>query len=422
MTEENGATIVYIEDDHASCVLVQRVLNSRGYEVHVASDGLEGINLARKKQPQLILIDINLPSMDGREITTRLRSLPNFSETPIVALTANHSPGSRELALAAGCTGFLTKPIDVGSFPQQVQAFLEGHAEPLSPDEHSSHLQLHAQNMVERLEDTIRELESANKRLIELDKLKSDFIALVSHELRTPLTLIGGYAHLLEQEVKTAHEGVIPKGPIESISAGLHTGIDRMQDVVGEIISVSRISSGNLDLSVGPLRLAQLLTEIEAEYESVCEKRQLTLQLSGLDGLPIIEGDGRRLKAAIENVVGNAVKYTPDSGHIHVIGQQYDTSTVALRIQDTGIGIPQEEQRRIFEQFYVLGAIEHHSTSKSAFQGGGLGIGLAITRGIIEAHHGRIWVESEERDPVRLPGSTFHILLPVKQPGRTLKF
>lgn len=126
---------MYIEDDPASRRLVQRVLDNKGYEVVVAADGLEGISMAREHLPNLILMDINLPSMDGREITTRLRSLPNFSNTPIVALTANHSPGSRELALAAGCTGFLTKPIDVISFPGQVSAYLDGLAEPLSLDE-----------------------------------------------------------------------------------------------------------------------------------------------------------------------------------------------------------------------------------------------------------------------------------------------
>lgn len=417
MTKERAATIVYIEDDHASRVLIQRVLSGRGYDVHVAVDGLEGINLARKTNPQLILIDLKLPNIDGRAITTRLRALPNFADTPIVALTANYGPGSRELALAAGCTGFLTKPIDVATFPEEIQAYLEGRVEPLSADERSANLKLHAQNIVEHLEDTVRELEAANQRLVELDRLKSDFIALVSHELRTPLTLIGGYAHLLEAEVRAAYGGVVPAGPLSTISSGLQNGIERMQEVVGEIINVSRISSGTLDLSFGPVRLLDVLDDVMADSEKVRQERHLALRVNGLKKLPLIEGDGRRLKAAFENVVGNAIKYTPDYGSIRVDGRQYDRTTVALRIQDNGIGIPPEEQRRIFEQFYVLGDIEHHSTSKSAFQGGGLGIGLAITKGIIEAHHGRIWVESEKRDPEHLPGSTFHILLPIKQPG-----
>lgn len=407
------AKILYIEDDPASRRLVQRVLDNKGYDVVVAADGLEGISMAREHHPNLILMDINLPSMDGREITTRLRSLPNFSDTPIVALTANHSPGSRELALAAGCTGFLTKPIDVSVFPNQVNAYLNGHAEPLSKDEQSVHLQRHAQNLVERLESKINELESANKRLRELDRLKSDFIIMVSHELRTPLTLISGYAHLLDEQVKQT-ENMLPAEMVSGVAEGLNLGVTRMRDVVNEIIKVARIASGTLDLALGPVRISEIVQDIFEEYDEICQKRRLNVQVGDLSKLPIIQGDGEQLKSAIYHVFSNAIKYTPDGGSIFVVGRAVG-DTVDLIIQDTGIGIPDSEHRRIFDQFYTLGSIEHHSTSKFAFQGGGLGLGLAIVKGIIEAHNGRVWVESERRDPDQFPGSTFHILLPLEQ-------
>ncbi|MBE2219972.1 MAG: hybrid sensor histidine kinase/response regulator [Anaerolineae bacterium] len=414
---DKGARILYIEDDHASRRLVERVLTSRGYEVYVASEGLEGINLAREKSPELILMDINLPNMDGREITTRLRSLPNFSNVPIVALTANISPGSRELALAAGCTGFMTKPIDVATFPSDVQRFLQGASDKLTADERSQHLELHAQNLVERLENKVRELRSANKRLMELDSLKSDFIVLVSHELRTPLTLVSGYSHLLAEQVNNKND-LIPAQSIAGIAEGLQSGVTRMQEVINEIISVVRISSGTLDLSLGPVRLTKVIGDVADTFKDVCAKRNLTFIVDDFSEMPLLQGDGRRLQAAIEHVVGNAVKYTPDGGSISVMGRNVKDKAVDIIIQDTGIGIPVDEQRRIFEQFYTLGAIEHHSTSKSAFQGGGLGLGLAIAKGIIEAHNGRIWVESDRRDADTLPGSIFHILLPI-QPGDT---
>ena len=404
--------ILYIEDDPASRRLVQRVLDNKGYQVVVAADGLEGISMARQHHPNLILMDINLPSMDGREITTRLRSLPNFTSTPIVALTANHSAGNRELALAAGCTGFLTKPINIATFPNQVSAYLNGHAEPLNINEKNEHLQRHAQNLVERLEYKINELESANKRLRELDQLKSDFIIMVSHELRTPLTLISGYAHLLDEQVKQTEEALSGE-MVSGVAEGLNLGVTRMRDVVNEIIKVARIASGMLDLALGPVRLANLVQDVYEEYSEVCEKRQLNVQIGDLSRLPIIEGDGEQLKSAIYHIFSNAIKYTPDHGSIFVVGRAVG-DTVDLIIQDTGIGVPDSEHRRIFDQFYTLGSIEHHSTSKFAFQGGGLGLGLAIVKGIVEAHNGRVWVESERRDPEQFPGSTFHILLPVE--------
>ena len=413
------AKILYIEDDPASRRLVQRVLDNKGYDVVVAADGLEGISMAREHHPNLILMDINLPSMDGREITTRLRSLPNFLNTPIVALTANHSPGSRELALAAGCTGFLTKPIDVSMFPTQVNAYLHGHAEPLSKEEHSEHLQRHAQNLVERLESKINELESANKRLRELDRLKSDFIIMVSHELRTPLTLISGYAHLLDEQVKQT-EDALPGEMVSGVAEGLNLGVTRMRDVVNEIIKVARIASGTLDLALGPVRLSEIVQDIFEEFQEVSNKRRLNVQIGDLSKLPLIQGDGEQLKSAIYHIFSNAIKYTPDGGSIFIVGRAVG-DTVDLIVQDTGIGIPDSEHRRIFDQFYTLGSIENHSTSKFAFQGGGLGLGLAIVKGIIEAHNGRVWVESERRDPEQFPGSTFHVLLPLEQVNQTVE-
>lgn len=405
--------VLYIEDDVGSQRLVQRVLENHDYHVLVADEGLKGINLARQASPHLILMDINLPGMNGREITTRLRALPNFNNTPIVALTANNSPGYRERALAAGCDGFLTKPIDVSRFPREVSTYLQGHREELAQEEQLEHLRLHAEQLVVRLESKVQELEQANQRLRELDRMKSNFIALVSHELRTPLTLLEGYSHLLDDQLRAGEQAEYPPG-LFNLVQGLDVGVKRISQVINEIINVSRIASGNLELSIGPVRISTLVADTIAVHREALELRDLTLTTGEMTSLPLVEGDGRQLRTALSNVVENAIKYTPDGGQITINARPVG-DTVDVVVSDNGIGIPAEEQRRIFDQFYVLEAIEHHSTSKSAFGGGGLGLGLAITKGIIEAHNGRVWVESRRRDHNGRPGSTFHLLLPLRQ-------
>ncbi len=410
--KQHKATILYIEDDKGSQRLVKRVLENHGYKIFVAGEGLEGLEIAQTQKPNLILMDINLPTMDGQEITTRLRSLPNFSKIPIVAVTANTSPGSRQQALAAGCTGFLTKPINVTLFPRQVESFLTGETDILPQEERSEHLEIYAQRLVQRLESKIRELESANQKLRDLDRMKSDFIILVSHELRTPLTLISGYAYLLKE--RTGREDETHPQAVIDIANGLSMGVERLGQVVNEIISVSRIASGTLDLAFSPTRFSILIKQIMIEVRPLIENRNLDINIEDCSTLPLIDADGSQLRIAILNVINNAIKFTPDGGRIDlnatVIGD-----TVDIIVQDTGIGIAPEQQREIFDQFHVLGSIDHHSTSKSAFQGGGLGLGLPIAKGIIEAHNGRIWVESEGYDPKLTLGSTFHILLPIKQ-------
>ena len=406
-------TILYLEDDIGSQRLVKRVLENQGYRVVVAGEGSSGIALAKQEHPRLILMDINLPGMDGKEITTRLRSLPGFNRTPIVALTANISPGHREQALAAGCTGFMTKPIDVQQFPGQVADFLQGHEEQLDESEKSEHLELYAQHLVTRLENKIEELEAANQRLRELDQMKSDFIALVSHELRTPLTLVSGYTFLLNEKAREARESYQYDG-FTPVVSGLDKGINRLGEVINEIINVARIASGTLELAIGPVRLGELIDEILRQSAETIKSRGLQLHIDDLTSLPVVEGDGPQLRTVLENVIGNAIKYTPDGGWIKIKGRGL-VNAVSLVVADSGVGIPESEQKRIFEQFHILGSIKNHSTSKSNFQGGGLGLGLPVAKGIIEAHGGRIWVHNEKDQGEPDLGSAFHILLPQKQ-------
>ncbi|RMF34241.1 MAG: response regulator [Chloroflexi bacterium] len=120
-----GATILYIEDNFENRVLVRRVLEASGYQVLEAEDGLTGMAVAEEYRPDLILMDINLPEVDGYEITTRLKQTPDLAHIPVIALTANVMRGDREKSLAAGCDGYIQKPIDVDALPDQIAAFLK---------------------------------------------------------------------------------------------------------------------------------------------------------------------------------------------------------------------------------------------------------------------------------------------------------
>ncbi len=402
------ARVLYIEDDLASQRLVNRLLSSSGYEVFTASDGIEGVVLAQKAQPNLILMDINLPQMDGRALTTRLRSSPHFSETPIVALTAYRDGDNQKMALAAGCTGFMTKPIDVETFPQQIESFLNGQRQKLSAQEHQVHLERHTQELVRQLEAKMRELEGANRRMQELNQLKSDFLTMASYDLQAPLaytrqqmaTLMTVLGNVAEQADVAMHHTLLQR---------MESGLNRMRQVTDEIDQVAQIMSGLLKLCLKPVHVGDVVADVVGAVAEVCACRQLHLFVSSLSHLPPVMGDEQQLHTAVANIIGNAIKFTPDGGHIYITGVS-SHQEIRLSVQDTGLGIPKEEQGYIFDLFYALGSVQNHSTSKSAFCGGGLGLGLPMAKGIIEAHNGRILVES---DPQTLPGSTFTVCLPV---------
>lgn len=411
---EYKTKILYVEDDPSSEILVRRVLESEGFVVVTAADGLTAIETAKSERPDIILMDINISGLDGYEVTTRLRTVENLQHVPIVAVTAATLQGDRERALIAGCAGYISKPIDVDEFPRQVRSFLEGTREEIeSAEKKAEYLVEYSHRLVDRLEEKIRELEQNNAELQRLDKMKTDFIIIAGHELRTPITAIYGYAQILEtnpQVPGASDEPGTPRFIIEKMAEATW----RLNQVVGDILNVSLIDANKLDLSMGPVFLKSLIYQAVEDIQQIGTDRKLTFEFHGVDDLPMIKGDSKRLYQALWNVITNAVKYTPDGGNIRITSRQID-DTVQIAVRDSGIGIQPEDQEHIFDRFYILHDTALHRSSKTAFKGGGLGVGLTVARGIIEGHGGRIWVESEGHDEERLPGSTFHILLPVGQ-------
>lgn len=406
------ATILYIEDDPGSQILVQRMLSFAGYKVIIASRGLEGIDMAKREMPDLILMDINLPDMSGREVTTRLRADEKFRNLPIVALTAQAHAGEREKALVAGATGYLNKPVDVDRLPHQIAHYLSGGKDTADDTTLRSAQAAYNQEIVARLETKIRELERVNGELRRMDKVKDDFIQLTAHELRTPLTLIYGYSRLL-QDSPVVRRLKAETSEVGSFVDGLVESIERMSKVISEILTVSRVATGRVELSIAPFNIGEIAAQVIKGFDQAAKQRNLLISFN-LSQWPIaLQGDADLLEMALYNVIGNAIKYTPDGGVINVTCKTGITHLLII-VQDTGIGINKEDQGRIFDRFYTASDTQLHSTSKTAFRGGGLGLGLAICQGIIEAHGGRIWVESTGRDEEKMPGSTFYIDLPLR--------
>ncbi len=407
--------ILYVEDTPESQRLVQRILAAEGFEVVIAEDGISAIEIARQEMPDLILMDINIGGLDGYEVTTRLRTIQGLEDVPIVAVTAATLAGDRERALVAGCNGYIAKPIDVDHFPQQVRSYLVGKKEEVKPEEKENYLLEYNRRLVQRLEDKVRELEKANEELQRVEKMKSDFVILAGHELRTPLTVIYGYLQILLAN-PAIPGSVDQEGSPRHLLKNVSEAVERLSQVIQDILNVSLIDANRLDLAHEPVFLNSIIQSVLHNLRNFGPQRELIFELGGgLRKLPVIEGDPRRLHQALWNIVSNAIKYTPDGGTITIDGKVEDGS-VHLWVKDTGVGIPASELDRIFERFYVLEDVALHRSSKTAFKGGGLGLGLAVAKGIIEAHGGRLWAESEGYDEEKLPGSTFHIILPIGNP------
>ncbi|MBC7877938.1 MAG: HAMP domain-containing histidine kinase [Anaerolineales bacterium] len=253
------------------------------------------------------------------------------------------------------------------------------------------------------------ELNKVQDKLQQLDRNKSNFISVAAHELKTPLTLIEGYTSMMVDVAEGSHQS-----QIESLLKGVNTGIHRLRHIIDDMIDVSLIDNNLLVLHYQPLWISHLIRLLKTELTKTITERNQILTVNQFEGSEImIYGDSERLYQAFLNVATNAVKYTPDEGTITMSGRMLP-GFIEITVSDTGIGISPEHQATIFEKFGQLGRTDLHSSGRTKFKGGGPGLGLPITRGIIEAHGGTIWVESEGFDEVKLKGSTFHILLPTR--------
>ncbi len=259
-----------------------------------------------------------------------------------------------------------------------------------------------------RVEYVSGELTKVQQKLERLDQSKSSFISIAAHELKTPLTLIEGYASMLRDIVAREAD---PQADI--LLSGINIGIGRLRQIIDDLIDVSKIDNDLLSLNMQPLTVGRLLHLLRSLLEPVIMERRLSLDIREFPGSELwIYGDSERLHQAFRNLLENGIKYTPDNGSITVDGRTLP-GFIEITVTDTGIGIAPENQALIFSKYSQAGP-SLHSSGKTKFKGGGPGLGLPITRGIIEAHGGTIWVESPGCDEVRCPGSTFHVLIPIR--------
>jgi signal transduction histidine kinase len=259
-------------------------------------------------------------------------------------------------------------------------------------------------------------VQEAYDQLERLDRTKSDFISIAAHELRTPLTVLRGYSKMLLNDASIKENS----HRLELVT-GIHTGAVRLQEIVTSMLDITKIDGRMLELYPEPLSLPSVIELVAQTFsESLAERRQ-TLTVADMSDLPSIMADPDAMQKVFYHLIVNAIKYTPDGGKITITGRCLNEGPgdpfpgIEIVVSDTGIGIEPAAHELVFTKFYQTGELALHSTGKTVFKGAGPGLGLTIARGIVEAHHGKIWVESQGHDENTFPGSQFHILLPLRQ-------
>lgn len=249
-----------------------------------------------------------------------------------------------------------------------------------------------------------------------LNRSRANFVSVAAHELKTPLTILEGYANMMRFELRPE------QARFQSYLDGFNNGIRRLKIIIDDMLDVTMLDAQSLPIRFQPVYIDKLLAIIATNMGDIFKERRVNLKLHPFDMRQAIYGDPERLSQAFVKIIENALKYTPDSGQVTIVSQitRLDEATADIagyldvQVIDTGIGINPEDLDTIFEKFVTAQDVSLHSSGKTKFKGGGPGLGLPIARGIIEAHGGRVWADSQGCDEKSCPGSTFHLEIPLR--------
>jgi len=366
--------ILIVDDTPENLISLKKVLERHNFEVDTASSGEEALKKVLKNAYVLIILDVQMPGMDGFEVAEAISGYSKAKETAIIFLSAaNTELNFITKGYSSGGLDYITKPVDMNILLLKVKTFYRIYEQ--------------SRKLIEIQEALLEEIEFRKRA----ERKKDEFISIASHELKTPLTSVKGYVQLLERS--------IDKGDIPTVKKHLQKAqlqLDKLNELIADLLDISKIESGKLKFSMKSFNLNGLLDSIiEIMHQSnpdfkILKKGYVPHELFA---------DEMRIEQVIVNFLTNAIKYSPGTTEVHMnVVNKGDRVVVSVR--DFGIGIDAEQQKNVFDKFYRVEETAIH------FQG--LGIGLYISAEIIRRHGGNVGVNS-----VFGEGSEFYFDIPL---------
>ena len=364
---------VLLADDNADMRDYVRRLLSRYWTVEAVGDGQAALDAARAQSPDLVLTDVMMPRLDGVDLLRALRADPATRTIPVILVSARAGEEARVEGLEAGADDYLVKPFSARELVARVNGQLE---------------------MARVRREAVDREQAARVQAEQANRAKDEFLAILSHELRTPLNSILGWAVMLRSG---RGDAAILSRALEVIERSARAQAQLIED----LLDVSRIITGKLRLDVRPFDLIVVITAAIDAIRPAADNKQIRLQ-SVLDpSAALVAGDPDRLQQVMWNLLSNAVKFTPKAGRVQVRLERV-SSHLEIAVSDTGIGIAADLLPHVFDRF-------RQADSTSRRHHGGLGLGLALVKHLVELHGGSVRAESAGADQ----GATFVITLPV---------
>jgi len=369
MLSENNATILAVDDTPANLKLLAGMLKEKGYKIRLATSGELALQAVANNPPDLILLDINMPDMNGFEVCEHLKAKENSRDIPVIFISALNETLDKVKAFGVGGVDYITKPFQF----EEVEARVKTHLE-------LQHKKKHLQESLEQMR--------------QLERNRDSLVHMIVHDMRTPLFVISGYLELL-----TGDEARFVSSDQE-IFQTMKAQSDVLIEMSSAILDVSRMEAGQMKLDMTNEDLLLTLRKVADGLTSLQGNRKLALVCPEPE-VPFV-CDHTIIARVVQNLVSNALKYTPDGGSIRIMIERKTEATVVVGVEDTGIGIPEEYLDKIFEKFGQVELREH----KKKFS---TGLGLTFCKMAVEAHGGKMSVTSKPGE-----GSCFEFELPIR--------
>jgi signal transduction histidine kinase len=369
--------ILVVDDNETHRYTVRRILRNAGYAVSEAATAEEALQALEERTPRLIILDVQLPDMDGREMCRRIKASPATAAVIVLQVSATYVRDEDMVqALDSGADASLAEPIEPTVLVATVRALLR------------------AREAEDALRDALEQTDAARRAAEDLNRAKDEFLATLSHELRSPLGAILTWATLLI-------EGDLDDERRHRALAAIERNARAQAQLIEDLLDVSRIVSGGMRLERAAVELPGIIEAAAEVVRPTADAKGVALELT-VDAMPEpISADPHRLRQAVCNVLGNAVKFTPAGGRVEVRLERRDR-VARIVVRDTGRGIDPALLGEVFERF-------RQEDASSTRREGGLGLGLTIARHLMELHGGRVEAHSDGVGK----GATFVLELPL---------
>jgi signal transduction histidine kinase len=368
-----SARILIVDDDPVNVDVLDEFLRTAGFETLLAADGEEALEKVQQGRPDLVLLDVVMPRMDGYEVCKGLKDDPQTVFLPVVMITGLHGVQERIKGVDAGADDFLTKPINPLELITRVKSLLRVKR---LHDE----LEAHRRDLEARVAERTAQLQQALADLRDLDRLKSEFVGRVSHELRTPLLHIKGYLTLLAEGALGGEAAPQGRGLDAAVKSVL-----RLERLVDDVVDLGRTQAGPLALQ--PTSPAESIRTALAAVAPAAEARGIRVQAEIAAGLPPVLAEPQALARCLRHLLDNAVKFSPAGSAVLVQAAPGGAGKVRFSVTDQGEGIPADQLQKVFQEFYQL-------DGSATRRYGGTGVGLALVKMLLEAQGAEIRVES----------------------------